>query len=207
MRIIAGEYRGRTIKALSGPTTRPTTDRVRESLMSALASARGGFEGAVVLDAFAGSGALGLEALSRGAQSVTFYERDAAACRVLRQNVQSLQIPSRACAIFQGDIFKQRPRFAGFPFDLVFLDPPYNTDVRDVLDLVKALHENGVISDQAIISYEHAKNSDSQLMQAINLLQCELVSHRSIGDTSLDILRMLDETDETHENRDEGKPL
>ena len=67
MRIVAGEFKGRRLQAPKGQNTRPTTDRVRESLMSALASARGGFDGAVVLDAFAGSGALGLEALSRGA--------------------------------------------------------------------------------------------------------------------------------------------
>ena len=73
MRIIAGQWRGRTIFAPQGDTTRPTTDRVRESLMSSLASARGGFEGAIVLDAFAGSGALGLEALSRGASFAQFF--------------------------------------------------------------------------------------------------------------------------------------
>ena len=72
MRIIAGEYRGRVIKAPKGDGTRPPTDRVRESLMSALASARGGLEGAVVLDACAGAGALGLEARSRGAASACF---------------------------------------------------------------------------------------------------------------------------------------
>ncbi len=74
MRIIAGEWRGRPLAAPKGTDTRPTTDRVRESLMSALASERGGFEGAVVLDAFAGSGALGLEALSRGASCAHFFE-------------------------------------------------------------------------------------------------------------------------------------
>ena len=76
MRIVAGEFRGRSIEAPRGENTRPTTDRVREALMSSLYSLRGGFEGAVVLDAFAGTGALGLEALSRGARSATFYEND-----------------------------------------------------------------------------------------------------------------------------------
>ncbi|MDR2721456.1 MAG: RsmD family RNA methyltransferase, partial [Coriobacteriaceae bacterium] len=76
MRIVAGEYKGRVLKAPSGQTARPTTDRVREALMSVLISARGTLDGAVVLDAFAGSGALGLEALSRGAAHVSFCEKN-----------------------------------------------------------------------------------------------------------------------------------
>lgn len=90
MRIIAGEFRGRRLCAPKGQTTRPTTDRVRESLMSALASARGGFEDACVLDAFAGSGALGLEALSRGAACAHFFEKDKQALFALRSNVEAL---------------------------------------------------------------------------------------------------------------------
>lgn len=193
MRIIAGEYKGRTIKALTGLTTRPTTDRVRESLMSALISARGGLGGAIVLDAFAGSGALGIEALSRGAHSVTFFERDAKVFRVLRMNLQSLQIPAKSYALFLGNSFKQRPRFAGKPFDVVFLDPPYETDLEEVIELLKALRDDRIIGTHALISYEHSKNSDSQLLEAIDSLQCELVSHRNFGDISVDILRMLDD--------------
>ena len=90
MRIIAGEHRGRVLKAPKGDGTRPTTDRVRESLMSMLASARGGFEGAVVLDAFAGSGALALEALSRGADRACLVERDGAAAKVVEANARLL---------------------------------------------------------------------------------------------------------------------
>lgn len=191
MRIIAGEYRGRTIKALNGSTTRPTTDRVRESLMSALVSARGSLDDAVVLDAFAGSGALGLEALSRGARCATFFEHNAAAFRVLRDNVQGLQLPLGSYALFQADFFRQGLHFAGEPFDLVFLDPPYDTDVNQVMEFIRALRIDGVISHQALISYEHAKKSDSQLIQAFNLLQYELVSHRKYGDTSIDIIRIL----------------
>ena len=95
MRIIAGEYRGRVIKAPKGDGTRPTTDRVRESLMSALASARGGLEGAVVLDAFAGSGALGFETLSRCAASACFFERDGAAASVVSGNMRTLGLEPR----------------------------------------------------------------------------------------------------------------
>lgn len=90
MRIIAGEFRGRTLLAPKGDGTRPTTDRVRESVMSTVFSARGGFEDAMVLDAFAGSGALGLEALSRGAARAVFYERAPEAVKVLQKNVEKM---------------------------------------------------------------------------------------------------------------------
>ena len=104
MRIIAGEFRGRTIKAPKGDGTRPTTDRVRESLMSAVHSACGGFEDAVVLDAVAGSGALGLEALSRGASCARFFERDGAAERVLEGNVRALGLDARRARVSRGDV-------------------------------------------------------------------------------------------------------
>ena len=90
MRIVAGAFRGRSVQAPAGEGTRPTTDRVREALFSSLYSLRGGFEGAVVLDAFAGSGALGIEALSRGAAQAVFYENDAKAAAVLKRNLASL---------------------------------------------------------------------------------------------------------------------
>lgn len=113
MRIIAGEYRGRRLQAPKGDATRPTTDRVRESLMSALSSARGGFEGAVVLDAFAGSGALGLEALSRGAASAHFFEKDGVALRALCANVEALGVPTLGAGararLHRADVLERPP--------------------------------------------------------------------------------------------------
>ena len=102
MRIIAGEFRGRTLKAPKGEGTRPTTDRVREAMMSTVHSARGGFDDAVVLDAFAGSGALGLEALSRGARSVQFCERGGEALRALNANVRLLGLDARRARVRKG---------------------------------------------------------------------------------------------------------
>lgn len=120
MRIIAGEFRGRTLKAPKGEGTRPTTDRVREAMMSTVHSARGGFDDAVVLDAFAGSGALGLEALSRGARSVQFCERGGEALRALNANVRLLGLDARRARVRKGDVLKDVP-YARPPFDLVFL--------------------------------------------------------------------------------------
>ncbi len=119
MRIIAGKWRGRPLEAPPGLVTRPTADRVRETLFSMLASRLGSFEDLRVADLFAGSGALGLEALSRGAASATFVENDPKAAAVLRRNAERLGasvqvIASSALALPRSD-----------PFDLIFADPPY----------------------------------------------------------------------------------
>ena len=121
MRIIAGEWRGRPIEAPAGSLTRPTANRVRESLFSMLASRLGSFEELRVADLFAGSGALGLEALSRGAEFALFVERDTEAARVLKRNVQSLGAAQRV-RILSGSAEALPPCE---PFDLIFADPPY----------------------------------------------------------------------------------
>lgn len=118
MRIIAGKWRGRSLIAPPGDTTRPTADRTREALFSMLTSRLGGFEGLKVADLFAGTGALGIEALSRGASHCTFVENDRAAIAALRTNVEKLGAAA--------DIRAQSAEtFAGGPFDLALLDPPY----------------------------------------------------------------------------------
>jgi 16S rRNA (guanine966-N2)-methyltransferase len=119
MRIIAGKWRGRPIDAPPGLATRPTADRVRETLFSMLASRLGSFEDLRVADLFAGSGALGLEALSRGARSATFVENDPAAAVTIRRNGERLGasvhlLAGSALALPRSD-----------PFDVVFADPPY----------------------------------------------------------------------------------
>lgn len=121
MRIIAGEWRGRKLVAPQGMTTRPTADRTRETLFSMLASRLGSFDGLRVADLYAGSGALGLEALSRGAASATFVETERAATKAIEANVASLGAGGRAMV---------RPMSAAAlpssePFDIVFADPPY----------------------------------------------------------------------------------
>jgi 16S rRNA (guanine966-N2)-methyltransferase len=120
VRIIAGRWKGRRLKALRGREVRPTSDRVREAWMSALG---GRVEGARVVDLFAGSGALGLEALSRGAASVVFVERARGALGVLRANIDLLGAASE-CTVVDRDVF----RFLGSlaePFDVALADPPY----------------------------------------------------------------------------------
>lgn len=110
MRIIAGEWRGRKLIAPKGDSTRPTADRTRETLFNMLASRLGSFEGLTVLDLFAGSGALGLEALSRGASQCLFVEQDADAVKAIRSNVNSLEARTKAM-VQQGSVMSlARPR-------------------------------------------------------------------------------------------------
>jgi 16S rRNA (guanine966-N2)-methyltransferase len=120
VRIIAGAWRGRTLIAPAGDATRPTADRTREALFSMLTSRLGSFEGLKVADVCAGTGALGLEALSRGAAHCTFVERDRKAIEALRANIAKLAAEAEVRAI-------AAEGFSGGPFDLVLIDPPYGS--------------------------------------------------------------------------------
>ena len=119
MRVVAGIARGRRLDAPPGSATRPTADRVREATFNALGSLAA-VEGATVLDLFAGSGALGIEALSRGAAAATFVDHDAKALTVVRRNLEATGLGDRA-TVLRTDA----TTFAGGHFDLVLLDPPY----------------------------------------------------------------------------------
>jgi 16S rRNA (guanine966-N2)-methyltransferase len=135
MRIIAGEWRGRAIEAPPGRATRPTADRVRESLFSMLVSRLGGFEDLRVADLYAGSGALGLEALSRGAASATFVEADREAAAAIRRNADKFDASERVRVITGSALALPKSQ----PFDLIFADPPYGAGsgsavVRSILD-------------------------------------------------------------------------
>ncbi len=151
MRIIGGEHRGRRLTAPRGSATRPMLDRVREALFSTLAP---WLEGAVVLDLFSGSGSLGLEALSRGARSVRFVERDPRAAACLRSNVEELGL-SGSAEIVRADALGEAA-WGGQPRDLVFLDPPYALleelrHRRAVLDALHALVRGHLASEGVLV--------------------------------------------------------
>lgn len=134
MRVVAGELRGRRIEAPPGNDTRPTTDKVREAVFNALGSLDL-IRDAVVVDLYAGSGALGIEALSRGADRVTFVERDRAALRTLRANIDHLGVGDRT-SVLAGDARAMAP---GLPADVVLADPPYGFDAwPELLEAVRA---------------------------------------------------------------------
>lgn len=146
LRVVAGEVRGRRLDAPGGTATRPTSDRVRQALFNALESL-GAVEDARVLDAFAGSGALGIEALSRGASHVVFADTSAAARSVIAANLASTGLAERA-AVTGVDGVVEATR--GGPWDLVLLDPPYGFDGWD--DLLGGLSRN--IADEAVVVIE-----------------------------------------------------
>ena len=160
MRIVGGRWRGRTITAPKGNATRPTTDRVREALFSALVARLGSdLGGGRVLDAFAGSGALGLEALSRGAKHVTFVEHDRRAAAALTDNLNALG-GGKTSNVVTGDVFSLAGRGIGGPFTLILLDPPYTLDGARTAGLLDALAASGSLAEGAFVTWEHGRGQD-----------------------------------------------
>jgi 16S rRNA (guanine966-N2)-methyltransferase len=159
MRIIAGNLRGRRLSAPPGDATRPTADRVRQALFDMLWHApwcgRAGVAGQRVLDAFAGSGALGLEALSRGAAHATFLERDGAARRALRANLAACGLEAQA-RVLACDA--TRPPPAPLPCGLAFLDPPYAAGM--IPRALAAMAAAGWFAPEAVIAVESAAAQD-----------------------------------------------
>ena len=179
MRIVAGEWRRRLLKAPPGEATRPTADRTRETLFNILASRLGSFEGLQVADLFAGSGALGLESLSRGAEHCLFVEQDAAAVRALRANIAALRAQTR-CSVQAGSVLSLGP--ARQPYDLVLLDPPYHSGAGPVaLDRLVRL---GWIGEATWVALETAANEPPKVKAL------EIESDRMVGAAYLSLMRL-----------------
>ncbi|WP_082441761.1 16S rRNA (guanine(966)-N(2))-methyltransferase RsmD, partial [Sphingomonas sp. Leaf33] len=154
MRIIAGEWRGRPLAAPTGDATRPTADRTREALFSMLQSRVGSFEDLAVADLFAGSGALGLEALSRGAASCLFVEHDRAALDALKANIAKLG--AKGTEVRASSVLALGPARA--PLDLIMMDPPYASGAGNVaLDKLARL---GWTTPATWVSIETGKTED-----------------------------------------------
>lgn len=179
LRIIAGQWRGRKLTAPAGDTTRPTADRTRETLFSMLVSRIGDFEGLAVADLFAGSGALGLEALSRGAASCTFVEQDAAAIRALRGNIAALRAAPQ-CDVRASSVLALGPAKA--PLDLILLDPPYQSGAGAVA--LDKLNRLGWIGEGTWISLETAFDEEPRVKGL------EAVADRKVGKARITLLRV-----------------
>lgn len=178
MRIIAGEWRGRTIEAPPGRATRPTADRVRETLFSMLASRLGSFEDLAVADLFAGSGALGLEALSRGAASASFVENDPKAAAAIRRNAERLAAGERVRIL--GGSALALPR-AG-PFDLLFADPPYAEGSGSAV--IAAVLKSGWLAPGGWMSIETCRGD------TIDPAALSVEATRDVGRARLTLLRL-----------------
>lgn len=189
MRVVAGTYKGRNLKTLKGDATRPTTMRVKESLFSSLTSLLGNFDGLVVLDAFAGSGALGIEALSRGAERTVFFERSKQAAQVVRDNIALIGAARDKAVLEIGDAARLCMRERPYSFDLVFFDPPYVFAPDQVFDLIDSLEIAKTLVPGTFICYELAKKNKDACIEEAHRVKCELVSTKDFGETTYCILR------------------
>ena len=157
-RIIGGRARGRRLQTPRGEATRPTSDRVREALFSALQSSLGSLEGVRFLDLYAGSGAVGLEALSRGAAAALLVEADAGALRTLRANVRALGLPGARVAAEKVERALAAP--PNDPaYDVVFADPPYALDDAAVEAVLRALVDQSWLAPDAVVVIERPSRS------------------------------------------------
>ncbi len=183
MRIIAGTYRGLPIKTLKGSSLRPTSEQLRETIFDVLGP---GVAGASFLDAYAGSGAVGLEALSRGVSSVVFIEHHRPAAEIIRSNLASLEISSgfqlMTCAVLTG---LERLEQSGARFDYVFLDPPYE-EIREYHHVLRQLGRSPLIVPSSLVVAEHSRHCRLEETYA-GLHQTRLLRH---GDAQLAFYRL-----------------
>ena len=177
MRIIAGEWRGRALEAPPGRSTRPTADRVRETLFAMLGSRLGTFGDLRVADLFAGSGALGLEALSRSAAHATFVESDPAAAAVIRRNAEKLGAMERVHILGSSALALPRSE----PFDLVFADPPYAKGAGSAV--IQAVTAAGWLAPGGWMSVETGRGD------AIDASGLEVAAARDVARARLTLLR------------------
>lgn len=189
MRIVGGAWRGRPIESPRGrEVSRPTTDRVREAVASMLESALdAGIEGTRVLDAFAGSGALGLEMLSRGAAHATFFDLDRSAASLVRRNLAKLDCPSSRAQVMCADVIAaaRRGRVPGGPFEAVLIDPPYALGTQPACELLAALRAHDLMAPRCIVLFERTAATPALVIDGFVALK-----EKRYGHTCIDLLRL-----------------
>lgn len=184
MRIIGGEARGQRLEAPQGRTTRPTTDRVRESMFSILRSVLGDLKGIRVLDLYAGCGALGLEALSRGAASAVFVDSDTACQRAIKRNAGRLGYDDRSVVLRTRvgsalDLLSRKDQV----FELIVADPPY---AEEPLPLLERVAGSGLLSPGGVLVLEHGRHQHGVVdPEQISAAGLDLHTSRRYGDTML----------------------
>jgi 16S rRNA (guanine966-N2)-methyltransferase len=182
MRVVGGRLRGRTIASPSSRDIRPTADRLRESLFNILMHAYGNpVNDARVLDLFAGTGALGIEAVSRGAAFALFVDNGAEARALLRQNVEALGLGGTT-KVYRRNATRLGPAHPLEPFSLVFMDPPYGKGLAE--QALVSLHEGGWLTPQALLVVEEATSATFAAPERF-----EEIERRAYDDTEFVILR------------------
>jgi 16S rRNA (guanine966-N2)-methyltransferase len=177
MRVIAGALGGRSLVAPKGHATRPTSDRVREALFSVL----GDVKGTSVLDLYAGTGALGIEALSRGASRAVFVENGRPALEALRRNLDTLDLHASSVVLSTPVLRAVRGLSSRGPFDLVFVDPPY-ANLAEAVQALEQLVDQHLCSDEARVVLEHASRDAGPDLKGLTRQ-----ATRRYGDTSLSL--------------------
>jgi len=183
MRIIGGVYRSRLIQMPKGIEIRPTQDRVREAIFNIL----GDINGKLVLDLFAGSGAFGLEALSRGASRAAFVENNSRCLKTIEENVESLNIPASKYDIIRGSVSTVLPRLEkeGNRYDIIFLDPPYHNDMAK--NCLINIDYYDILTEFGLAVAEHFKKDSLET----GLDTMEALTERKYGDTLVTIYRKI----------------
>ncbi|PAE25031.1 MULTISPECIES: 16S rRNA (guanine(966)-N(2))-methyltransferase RsmD [Bacillaceae] len=179
MRVVSGTRKGKLLKAVPGSSTRPTTDKVKEAIFNIIGPYFNGGQG---LDLFAGSGGLGIEALSRGADKVIFVDRDGKAIQTIHENIRNCDFEEKA-EIYRNDADRALKAILkrDLTFDYIFLDPPYRK--QQLLKLLKVIDENNLLSDQGTILCEHG--SDVELPETVGRLVQK--KHENYGVISISI--------------------
>jgi len=181
MRIIGGKYRGRKLITPANQDIRPTSDRMRETIFNILSHGSRSLEGALVLDVFAGTGALGIEALSRGAAHVTFFDQDQTALALVKKNVALIGAQEKTT--LKCEIAPNLPR-SNLAFDFVFLDPPYNLNL--INETLTILEKNNYLADNCMIIAEY--NSNNTLIINDNF---SLLKEKTYGDARFSYLEKI----------------
>lgn len=178
VRVIAGKYRGRRLKTVKGDQTRPTSDKIKESIFQMIGPF---FEGGICLDLFAGSGALGIEGISRGMERAIFIEKDSKAIKVVHDNIKQLGMSDQT-EVFRTDAFRSLNvlKKRNIQFDLIFVDPPYGK-LNDN-EIITQINEKGLLKKRGIIYYEY-EITDKSITDQINLSIIKQVDYGTTGVT------------------------
>jgi 16S rRNA (guanine966-N2)-methyltransferase len=185
MRIIGGRWRGRRLASPPGRGTRPTADRVREAIFSSIYSLLGALDDLTVIDLYAGSGALGFEALSREASRCIFVESDRRAAGTIAANARDLGLPSEATAIITSSAGPELgTRLGSVGASLLLADPPYRIDAAAFAEVLSGLSQSGTLAPGALVVYEHAAATDGVWPDGF-----EALSERRYGDTGVSFAR------------------
>ena len=184
MRVISGKYRGKKLFPPADNDVRPTTDRIKETVFNILVSRYGGVEGRV-LDLFCGSGALGIEALSRGADSVVFVDKSPQSIKLTRENLKGI---TDSYSVYNTD-FKVALEKLNEPFDLILLDPPYKSGYEP--HVLNTILNKGLLKRDGVIFVEHSRENN-----LINLPSSYIIDTRNCGNTNISFITLSEEQNE-----------